>query len=527
MASAPSSDFYSEDIIHYLTSNSPTSSNEVISEKEVVGVALQEEEVGVAELLHLEDPLLVRSIVEELSSSAASCSKNMLGGSKTDKKKRFASAKTKKEIVEARKAGVPKKTQDDTIYCYKVWEEWRGHRNSNGERQVPEITTMDTMSLNDCLCSFILEMRKKDGTEYPPNTIHHIVCGIMRYLRQNGKPGIDFFKDVEFSDFRLSMDAEMKRLQSQGIGIKRHQAEPLTEVEEELLWQSGQLGDHSPQALLNTIFYMCGIYFALRSGQEHRNLRHHPPQIELIEREGERAYLKYSEDISKNNPGGLKARKKKPKIVNHHENPANPDRCFARLFKLYRSKCPPNRPNGAFYLKPAIKSTETCWYSVSPVGHTTLAGMVARMCRSAGIAGYKTNHSLRATAATRLYQAGIDEQLIMERTGHHSLEGVRSYKRTNSEQQENISDIISLSKKRHVSSSQNALLPSTAFSSPVPFTHHSMPVPPNPVPVTHHPVPVTHSSSQVQNLQLKANPENLKNMFTFNNCSGVNIHVHF
>ena len=66
---------------------------------------------------------------------------------------------------------------------------------------------------------------------------------------------------------------------------------------------------------------------------------------------------------------------------------------------------------------------------------------------SAGINGYKTNHSLRATAATRLYQAGVDEQLIMEKTGHRSLEGMRSYKRTNTVQQENISDILSLTKK--------------------------------------------------------------------------------
>ena len=51
------------------------------------------------------------------------------------------------------------------------------------------------------------------------------------------------------------------------------------------------------------------------------------------------------------------------------------------------------------------------------------------------------NHSLRATAATRLYQSGIDEQLVMERTGHRSLEGVRSYKRTSDTQREVSSDI--------------------------------------------------------------------------------------
>ena len=45
--------------------------------------------------------------------------------------------------------------------------------------------------------------------------------------------------------------------------------------------------------------FMNGMYFALRSGDEHRNLRHDPPQIELTEKRGERAYLKYMEGISK------------------------------------------------------------------------------------------------------------------------------------------------------------------------------------------------------------------------------------
>ena len=66
------------------------------------------------------------------------------------------------------------------------------------------------------------------------------------------------------------------------------------------------LGDHSPETLLNTMVYMNGLYFALRSGDEHRNLRHHPCQMEVIKKSGERPYLKYTEDISKNHPGGSK-----------------------------------------------------------------------------------------------------------------------------------------------------------------------------------------------------------------------------
>ena len=46
------------------------------------------------------------------------------------------------------------------------------------------------------------------------------------------------------------------------------------------------------------------------------------------------------------------------------------------------------------------------------------------------------NHSLHATNATWFHQAGVDEQLSMERRGHRSLEDVRSYKRKSSDRRE-------------------------------------------------------------------------------------------
>ena len=64
------------------------------------------------------------------------------------------------------------------------------------------------------------------------------------------------------------------------------------------------------------------------------------------------------------------------------------------------------------------------------MGHNNLSKVVKNLCAAAEIEGYKTNHSLRATCATRLFENDVDEQLIMERTGHRSSQGVRSYKRT-------------------------------------------------------------------------------------------------
>ena len=272
-------------------------------------------------------------------------------------------------------------------------------------------------------------------------TLHHIIAGLMRHLRWNGHP-VDLFRDTAFHDFQATLDAEMKCIQSLGIGVQKRQAEIITEEEEEIMWQKGLLGDSSPQVLLDTMVYCCGLYFALRSGCEHRRLRNTPCQIQLVERIGERAYLEYTEDLSKNHPGGLKGHKIKPKVVRHHANVDYPERCFVRLFKWYRELCPADAPPHAFYLQPAKKPTNTSWFSNRPLGHNQLGKTLTRQCSSAGIHGYKTKHSLRATSTSRLYQAGVDEQLVMERTGHRSLEGVRSYKRTSEQQREVLSDVL-------------------------------------------------------------------------------------
>ena len=56
-----------------------------------------------------------------------------------------------------------------------------------------------------------------------------------------------------------------------------------------------------------------------------------------------------------------------------------------------------------------------------------LQHVVPNLFKAAGIPGHFTNHSLKVTSATRLFEARVDEQLIMQRTGHTST-AVRSYK---------------------------------------------------------------------------------------------------
>jgi integrase len=111
---------------------------------------------------------------------------------------------------------------------------------------------------------------------------------------------------------------------------------------------------------------------------------------------------------------------RRPKVTEAFEQAECPERCPVRIFSRYNELCPEDRPNDAFYLRPLKNYTQKSWYSKLPLGHNSLSTIVSKMCAEAGFGGYFANHSLRATAATRLFDANVDEQLIMQKTGHAS-----------------------------------------------------------------------------------------------------------
>ena len=140
-------------------------------------------------------------------------------------------------------------------------------------------------------------------------------------------------------------------------------------------------------------------------------------------------FLRYSEDIgTKTNKGSLKHRKIEAKTVDLYAT-VNADHCPLCAIMKYLSVLPKNRTCSAFYLQPRKKYFGKAWYVNIPAGINRLRTAIGEMCQATGLPGHYTNHSLHATMATKLYQNNVDEQMIMEITGHHSL-AVRSYKRT-------------------------------------------------------------------------------------------------
>ena len=99
----------------------------------------------------------------------------------------------------------------------------------------------------------------------------------------------------------------------------------------------------------------------------------------------------------------------------------------------------------AFYMR----ATST-GFGKQAVGHNTLERIIKDLMLDAGICGFFTLYSLRATAATRLYNNGMDEQAIMHITGHRSA-AVREYKRMEEGMKRHLSAILHTEEPQEIS----------------------------------------------------------------------------
>ena len=329
-----------------------------------------------------------------------------------------------------------------------MFNDWRMFRNNSPilENVKCDLSNLGSFTKEELcvdLCKFITEVKKLDGSDFPPRTLYDIIICIQIWLESQGF-NWRLVSGAEFEHLKYTLDNCMKDRAARGIGNSVRKAQVLTFTDEDLLWSLGLLGSHNPQALLDTVIVKLGLTCALRAGKEQRSLRSIPfrSQFQLLHDSEGNIFLRYSEDIGlKCNKGGLKHRNIECKSVDVHCI-SDIDRCPVRLFMAYLSKLPKNRVTEALYLQPRKKFNAKLWYFDKPVGENTLRDTVKNLCKSAGLPGYYTNHSLRSSSVTRMYHSGVEEQVIQEITGHRS-NAVRSYKRTSQLQRKFASQAIS------------------------------------------------------------------------------------
>ena len=120
--------------------------------------------------------------------------------------------------------------------------------------------------------------------------------------------------------------------------------------------------------------------------------------------------------------------------------------CHCELLDIYISKLPSRiKEMNIFYARPLNQRQDdesAPWFAPVPVGRNIISKVVSHMCHEAQIDSHKTNPSLKATGATQLYNAGVPEKTIQQRTGHRSLDSLRVYKHTSVQQHRAVMNIL-------------------------------------------------------------------------------------
>ncbi len=297
------------------------------------------------------------------------------------------------------------------------------------------------------LCAFVSEVKKKDGTEYPGATLYQIIICIQFFLQ---KHGIDWkiLDDPDFVRLRFTLDNVMKQRAKARLGLKKS-AQVISVTDEEKMWSDGVLGDSNLDQLRNTLMYLLGINLALRGGEEHRRLRcpGHDPQIQVcVDTKGVK-FLLYKEDFqSKTNQGGLRSRVCKPKELKVYGS-TDETRSIVCIYEKYMNLLPQNSTHSALYKYSASKRqmSPNQWFADKPVGINSIKKVVKNLTESAGLSGKFSNHSLRTTCVTRMFAAGVEEQVIKSFTGHKS-DAVHNYKRINEDILKKANATVSVSK---------------------------------------------------------------------------------
>ena len=97
-----------------------------------------------------------------------------------------------------------------------------------------EIENLEAKELDEVLCAFIVEVKKKDGGEYEPTTLRSFISSFDRYLRKKGYP-TTIIDGQEFRKTRETLVAKQKELKKAGKGNKSKVARALTDDEVDIL----------------------------------------------------------------------------------------------------------------------------------------------------------------------------------------------------------------------------------------------------------------------------------------------------
>jgi hypothetical protein len=191
---------------------------------------------------------------------------------------------------------------------------------------------------------------------------------------------------------------------------------------------------HTPMGLLSYVYYHIAKFCAARGG--------YPWTIEFKEllqckTEDGKEYFKVFIPMEKNNQRGLRAGMARECVI-------PPDSSCIRWIRKYLLKRPENACEFLFLGIESEKNVQKgLWYKSTRIDKKILNSIIKNAANTLEFPpGKYVPHSIRATAASILFDGGIDNKSAMAITGHRSEAGLRQYQTVTEIRKENLALVL-------------------------------------------------------------------------------------
>ena len=309
-----------------------------------------------------------------------------------------------------------------------------------------DITDIPAPDLDKLLCSFFKDLRKKDDSDYEPDTVSSFQKSNQRHIPEQKLP-FNTLKDDAFSRSRSVLVAKRKSLVKEGRGNKSNASCELTDEEEAKLFETGKFGNHNPLALHRTLLWFLSMQFGFRARDESRKLCWGDIVLDVDAVTGREVLVWTAERGSKTSQGlkGGHQRQFCPKPFATGTN-----RCPVLYYNLFKARRPQkaNSPESPFSMTVNHQTwrQSQVWYKGSPLGKNEIGKFMSTAAKNVGLAAQNkkiSNHSVRKTSISRLLDAGVPGNFVMQLSGHKNLQSLSSYKSASIAHRRHMSDTLS------------------------------------------------------------------------------------
>ena len=239
-------------------------------------------------------------------------------------------------------------------------------------------------------------------------------------------------KDVEFTQANKMFEVVCKSYFKRGNPKSQHK-NPIEAGDMEKL--NSYFSIDCPEKLQEFVWFNLGYYLGRRGREGWRELTKNSLEFKHDDQDKEYVSIKHTEQ-TKNNQGGSKQKDQDNTDVRMYGLPGSSMNPISSL-KLMLGKLHPDCE--ALFQTPLTKFSKAaeCWYKNEPFRKNSIAQLMPKISKKAGLSQVYTAHCVRASTITALHQAGVESK-------HKNEQSLTSYiKDSSASQKRACSDILS------------------------------------------------------------------------------------